>query len=448
MNTTPAGRRPAGGVWFSPTPGHSLVLAVFAFLALAPSCLGEDLLVRVRVRSDRVLAGQGADVFVDVPAQDKRPKLEWPALKDARMWVVEETFRPTSVTAIGGAVASDNLFTTRLRLVATAPGRLDVPPITARLGDRTGRSAPIRLTIDPPPIAGRPPGFLGGVGDFKASAEVQPAQVRVGQEALYRIRVEGPGAWGMTTRPDLDRLRALAIEPRVGDLPDETVDEPPSRAFVYRIRAMQAGEVVLPPVSIASYDPRVGRYVTHVSGGVPFKVVAAPAFNPEGIDYRPPAPGMSAGRIATISTAAAMAAMILTAIVLRRRVADVLRKSFPGHRRGARRFAVEAARKLGEASEENVARETLDAIAEYARIGVGRPPGALTPREAAEAVARVSRSDEMARRAAVMAARCDHALFAAPGTAGGEKPEEAGRLQDDARELFEALGRSGGRWWE
>jgi hypothetical protein len=155
---------------------------------------------------------------------------------------------------------------------------------------------------------------------------------------------------------------------------------------------------------------------------------------------------MSPGVVAAITTAVAGTALALTAFALRRRLAGLLRRRFPGHGRAARRFAVETARKLGDSPEGDAARATLNAIAEYARIGAGRPPGALTPAEAAQAVAHVSGSDELGRRAAVLVGRCDYALFAARG-AGGGRPGAAGRLKDDARELFEALGRSGGRWW-
>ncbi|MDG3005085.1 hypothetical protein [Paludisphaera mucosa] len=418
-----------------------IAITLFLFSKIAQA---EDLTVRMRTRGVRVLVGQGVDVFVDVPARDRRPKLELPTLRDARMWPVEESFRPMGMSAIGETVASDNVFSTRLRLVATAPGRLDVPPVAARLDERSGRSAPLRLTAENPPVAGRPPGFLGGVGDFDAWAEVEPAQARVGQEVTYRIRIEGPGAWGMTTRPGLDRLRALAVEPRVEDRPDETTDEPPERAFVYRVRPMKPGEVVLPPVSIAAFDPRIGRYITRATNGVPLKVVAVPAFDAGGLDYHPPSPGISPWRLAAVVGLIVGVLAVLGLVAFRRRVAKWLRRRLVGGR-GARRYAGEAARRFhkSDGSGDDPAQAAIDALIEYARLGVGRPPGALTPEEAGAAVAGASGSDELGRRAAGLAARCDRVLFAARGPDGGR--DESDRLRRDAQELFEALGRGGGR---
>jgi hypothetical protein len=74
----------------------------------------------------------------------------------------------------------------------------------------------------------------------------------------------------------------------------------------------------------------------------------------------------------------------------------------------------------------------------YLRVGLGRPPGALTPDEAREGVARLTQSHELALQAGQLTARCDGILY---GDAPGEPHEDARRLLDDARRLFEALGR-------
>ncbi|WP_165250550.1 BatD family protein [Paludisphaera soli] len=404
--------------------------------------------MRARSRVERMFVGQGVEVFVDVAAREQRPKLTLPALKDARMWKVEEAFRPLGMTAIGGSVSSDNAFSTRFRLVATAPGRLEVPPVVATLGERSGRSRPLRFTVENPPVAGRPPGFLGGVGEFTATAEVDPPQVRVGQEATYRIRVRGPGAWGMAVGPDLSRLRRKEIEPRVDRLADETSDEPPERAFVYRVRPMKPGEVVLPPVPIAAFDPRLGVYTTRAANGVPLKVVAAPTFDAGALDYRPPASGPSPRRIAAGAALGAAAIVAAGLFASRRRVAERWRRWFPDAGRSARRYARAAGAGLDEAgTETELARRTIEALVEYARRGAGRPPGALTPGEVERAVSAASGSGGLGRRAAEVAARCDEILFAARGAGGGSRPGEGGGdgLKEDALALFEALGRSGGR---
>ena len=118
------------------------------------------------------------------------------------------------------------------------------------------------------------PSFWGASAGLSFMPRHQPQVMRVGQELDFRIKVTGPAAWGMTDRPDLARYARLGLGLRIEPRPDETTDEPPARSFVYRLRPTHAGEAVLPPVAIAAFDPSLSRYVTHVTAGVPIRVVA------------------------------------------------------------------------------------------------------------------------------------------------------------------------------
>jgi hypothetical protein len=81
------------------------------------------------------------------------------------------------------------------------------------------------------------------------------------------------------------------------------------------------------------------------------------------------------------------------------------------------------------------ARKISDGMIAYARAGVGRPPGAITPDEARHAVVQSSNSLELGDRAADLVESCDRALFAA-------WPQECDALVllEMARGLFSALG--------
>ena len=182
-----------------------------------------------------------------VLGRDQRPKIELPRLSHAEIWIAGTSFKPVSATGIGSLESSDNLFITRLRIVPHRSGPLEIPPVLARIDDRSGRSKPLRLTIEPVPLEGRPAGFLGGVGEFSVQATALPASVRVGQELIYRIAIKGPAAWGSTLRPDLGRFDRIPLDLRVENLPDERTNEPPSMTFVYRIRPTRGGTEFYPP---------------------------------------------------------------------------------------------------------------------------------------------------------------------------------------------------------
>jgi hypothetical protein len=213
------------------------------------------------------------------------------------------------------------------------------------------------------------------------------------------------------------------------------------------VRPSKPGEVVLPPVTIASYDPRVKRYLTRATRGVPLKVVAVPSFDASKLDYKPAEPGWLERVVVVAAWLAAAAGLAALATVAVRRLRRRWIESPRTGRGPARRFARSAASGLihrpGESPAE-AARRVVDALIEYARLGVDRPSGALTPEEARAAVAGASGVAELGLGAARLAARCDRILFAEEGEGRAVRPEEAASLSRDARDLFAALGRSGG----
>jgi hypothetical protein len=439
-----------------PSHPHRLVrLAAAGFLAVvlgfsfgsSRARADDDLQVRVDVAAGPYLVGQGIDMRVAVVARDQRPTLELPAPDDAKLWTVDTSFKPISVNSVGSNVSGENLFLTRLRLVPRRAGTLEIPPVVARLGDREGKTRSLRLKIENPPLEGRVPDFLGGVGAFSAEAETDAERVRVGQELDYRIRVTGPAAWGMFARPDLARLRSLPIEVRVEARADETVDEPPQRTFVFRVRPTRPGAVVLPPVSIASFDPRTKHYLTRATRGVPIQVVAAPAFDASTLDYRPPSPSLLSKAVGAAAWLTVGAGVAIGAFLLARRVRRRWIEASRAGRGAARRFARSVAAQLAERNDEPpaaTARRAIDALVEYSRLSVDRPPGALTPGEAHAAIARGSGSDQLGWNAAQLTTRCDRILFAESGGTEQGGGDEADALMRDARDLFTALGRTGG----
>src|SRR5262249_26371812 len=153
---------------------------------------------------------------------------------------------PISSSGIGNVVFEQMAFVSRFRIVPRRAGTLLIPAFTARLNDRTGTSRPIRLMVQRLPDAGRTDAFLGGVGPFEVTAGVRPQTARLGEMVEYCLRVTGPGARGMTRGPDPQKLVRGTIPLRVEAGTVESVAEPPSRRFCYKVRPLRAGDVVLP----------------------------------------------------------------------------------------------------------------------------------------------------------------------------------------------------------
>jgi hypothetical protein len=306
----------------------------------------------------------------------------------------------------------------------------------------------------------RPAEFLGGVGRFELHAEAEPTVVRVGQEFTFRIKVTGPAAWGMTEHPELTHLDRLGIGVRIGREPDQATGEPPERTFAYRLRPTRAGEAVLPPVAISAFDPAIERYVTHVTAGVPIRIMAIPQFDPATIE-NPGSGSRSTVALPVVWTASGLSAVLLVGsyallVTVRRGLG---RRQVQGPT-AARRYAARLGRGLESAvvapvrrqgsipgpatsvdqtgqPTHDAARRVTDGLIHYLQLGTGRPSGALTPDEALDGVARLTNCEELARQASRLTARCDRAMY----RVGNGEPETAGLLASGG-ELFRALGRA------
>ncbi len=432
-------------------------LAVVCSIAVA-SRGSEPLRVETELGAGPFLVGQAFELRIRLVASGHRPEINLPPISRASAWIVGIKQRPIVRSSIGSIVGEENAILIQIRLVAERPGMLQIPSIPIRIDDRRGRSRSMQVEIHPVPSAGRPSGFLGGVGPFSLEAEASPKVVRLGQEIDFRVKVSGPAAWGMLERPELVRYDRLPVGLRIRPGPIETSNEPPARTFIYRLRPSRAGDVTLPPISIASYDPSISKYMTQATPGVPVRVVAVSAFDPAtiiiGESVHSTSRSIVAGWIAWGLSAAALAGAYVSLLRVRKR----LRRQRQSGKAAARRYAARLARKLSgellpwaslgirrasvvptdqmEGPDHAAARGVSALLVRYLEIGALRPPGALTPQEAFEGVRQLSQSEELAAKAGRLTADCDLVRY-------GSSPAKSlsREIREEARALFRALGK-------
>jgi hypothetical protein len=402
---------------------------------------GAPLRVQAQVPPGTYYVGQGIELRVGVEAAGEKPQVFAPRLTDAEIALIRVDTVQRGSTAIGNRVEERILYVFRYRMVPRRPGELSIPPVHARVAGRSGAGAPVKLLIHALPLEGRPASFLGGVGRLEAGAEAWPTTVRVGQTAEYRLRLVGPGARGSARLPDLDGFRHLGAGLEVEPLPPEVVADPPSRVLRYRLKPTRPGEVVLPPVAVATFDPVAGQYLTRAAPGVAIRVVDVPRFDPNTLRYAP-VPG-SPGRSepAVIAPARWLSWLLaLTACLLAwpavRTTRKLLERAKSVRDADPIRFARGAARRLDQPFNDSEALSTwiAQALAHYLLLAAGRPEGALTPLEAREAFEGFAEGSYLADRAARLVAECDRARFSGRGVSAEE-------LAAGAAEMFQSLSR-------
>ena len=175
----------------------------------------------------------------------------------------------------------------RIALFPTHAGQLEIGPLRMGVeyieGDgffgrrrRVEMASPaMAIEAREPPLEGRPAGYVPGtIGPLSITAEIDRAQLPVGETATLTVRAQGNGYLGSVTLPSprgLDGLRVLPGGSR--SQVDRTVD--PLRGNVtneYRVVADRPGRFPMEPLNVPWFDPASGRY--HVAQ-VPLPVIVA-----------------------------------------------------------------------------------------------------------------------------------------------------------------------------
>lgn len=181
-------------------------------------------------------------------------------------------------------------FVFRRALFPLAAGPLVIPPSTLQytLPDVDGYFAPMRTTTVtsdsavvvaiPLPIAGRPVGFSGAVGDLRDSLLVDPAAWRVGDPTTVTLRLTGVGNLKLLPRPALDIPWATVTAADERVTWDSTgVVVRGAKEFDWIVTPRFGGDLVVPAVRYDYFDPATRRYAAAITPSVRVMVTAAGA---------------------------------------------------------------------------------------------------------------------------------------------------------------------------
>jgi tetratricopeptide (TPR) repeat protein len=165
------------------------------------------------------------------------------------------------------------LHTFRRALFVLTPGRYQIAAARltyalpqsssffSREEERTIRSDAVSFVAINPPQRGRPAGWLGAVGQWTASARLEPGAPRVGDPFVLVLRLSGAGNATLLPRPPLEIAWADVVpqDERV------VIDSTPtllggSKEFAWLVTPREAGPQRVPEIDYAYFDPTERRY--------------------------------------------------------------------------------------------------------------------------------------------------------------------------------------------
>ena len=341
--------------------------------------------VQAHVKGSTHFVGQGIEIRVGVVGSGVRPKLKAPRIFGREPTLIGQEFRQVASSGIGDVRFEQNLFISRYRLIPERAGVLTIPPFRASLDGSSGASRPVVLMIRALPIEGRPPGFLGGVGKLSIRVEPPPKSIRLGDSFEYQVELTGPGARGSVEPLDLSRLVERVGAGGVHTLPEQQGDDPPSRTFRTRVRPERAGELVVPPLTVAWFDPDSEHYQVAVSEALRVRVEAVEAFDPAQLTAKPSldapsGPGMSRNQKA-VWTVTASGLVLVLVLVARRLWGRRSRLKSWTHGKLKKQGIPELIQNLEAAQASEVPERVAESLRKLFQARFGRQEGEMTPQE-------------------------------------------------------------------
>lgn len=251
----------------------------------------EDLFVETRVSKTSAFENEPITVeyriFTRVPVQS----YSITALPQATGFWSEELEQPTSPQAERVVRDGSEYLTATVRrmvLFPTGPGSRTLEPLSVeaqvRVRDRGlfdpfsdvfGRSnlfdqrvpvvvasRPVAIEVLPLPASGRPGSFAGHVGMLGVSASVDRAQVETNEAVTLTVEYSGTGNLRTLSPPDIDFPAEFeAFPPETSDRISEGGGSlQGTRSFEYVLIPRVPGELTIPEVEVAYFDPVAQRY--------------------------------------------------------------------------------------------------------------------------------------------------------------------------------------------
>ena len=121
-----------------------------------------------------------------------------------------------------------------------------------------GLTEPVRVSVRPLPLDGRPDSWIGVIGDL--DVRITPTDAAVGQPLTLTLTLSGTGALDDAFPPDLTTRPEITDAFRIYEPTSRRVRD--GRLFTWALRARRAGSVEFPAIELSWFDPEQGRYVT------------------------------------------------------------------------------------------------------------------------------------------------------------------------------------------
>jgi len=135
-------------------------------------------------------------------------------------------------------------------------------------------ASPLTVEVKQVPDAGRPADYLGVIGKCTLSAELKPAECRVGDPVTLTLVLRGSGSLDAAAAPDLASVPGVAEHFKTYSGTREVKGD--TCRFTYTLRPLNSEVTEFPSISGSYFDVSDEKYVTLHTDPLPMSVSDAP----------------------------------------------------------------------------------------------------------------------------------------------------------------------------
>ncbi|MCD0489277.1 BatD family protein [Pedobacter sp. MC2016-14] len=136
------------------------------------------------------------------------------------------------------------------------------------------KSAQVTIRVKPLPMAGKPAGFQGAVGDFSLGTVVDKDVLKANESLNYTIKISGSGNLKLLPNLTVDFPEGFEkYDPKITDKITESVNGVSgSRDYTFLTIPRKEGKYTIPAYKFSYFNPATGQYHTLISGTFPVTV--------------------------------------------------------------------------------------------------------------------------------------------------------------------------------
>ena len=274
-----------GTIWRA-LVGVALAVAAILLVAAPPvraqqSPSDKSLFVTASVDNDRPYIGQQITYISRIYQRSGFPhSIHYAPPGFTGFWNVGETEQDEYTETVDSEAY--RVIELRTLLFPSVVGMLDIAPAVLTVSDGSSETAavaegvPVTIEVRPTPAAA-PAGFAGAVGKFEVSAAVDATTVRMDDSVELTVTVQGAGNIDALPDPSWPEFRGWRVIESPVSVASDVVDGRlvGSRTYVSVLVPEVAGELRVPEISYAYYDPDLEEYVEAVTSPIAVSVAAA-----------------------------------------------------------------------------------------------------------------------------------------------------------------------------